>query len=102
MKMIDRCKPMKVFISGAMTGIVNHNRLAFHMAQNYLEHYGHICMNPAVLDDGFEYDDYLNICLAMLNACDAVYVLKNSEHSKGSQREIEFAKGLGLDIFYEE
>jgi len=29
-------------------------------------------------------------------------VLKNSEHSKGSQREIEFAKGLGLDIFYEE
>lgn len=44
-------------------------------------------------------DDYYRYSLAWLERSDAVLVMPNSEHSKGTQAEIAKAKELGIPIF---
>lgn len=46
-------------------------------------------------------DDYYRYSIGWLDACDCIYVLKNSENSKGTQNEIEYAKKLRIPILYE-
>lgn len=41
---------MKVYISGPMTGYVNHNREAFDACEEALKKLGHSAVNPATLD----------------------------------------------------
>lgn len=45
--------------------------------------------------------DWLARCVAWLECCDAIYVLKGSEQSKGTGVELGFAKALGLEIMFE-
>ena len=58
-------------------------------------------MNPAVLSEGFPYESYMPICLAMLEACNTVCMLKNWKDSKGARVEHEYAKLQGKNIIYE-
>jgi len=44
---------------------------------------------------------WLNGGLEILRRCDAVFVLSNFGDSDGSHEELELAKALGLEIFYE-
>jgi hypothetical protein len=99
---IEREKPMKVFISGKMTGVVGYNHNEFNKAESYLQHYGHIVLNPAVLPIGMERHDYMVICYAMVEVADAVYVLRNSEDSIGSQEEVRYATAIGKKIYEQE
>ena len=39
--------------------------------------------------------------LEILRRCDAVYVLKDSENSKGTQAEVKLAEDLGMLVLYE-
>jgi len=39
--------------------------------------------------------------MGWLEVSDCIYVLKDSEKSKGTQAEIKRAKELNIDIFYE-
>jgi hypothetical protein len=39
--------------------------------------------------------------IELLQRCDAIFVLNNSDNSKGTQNEIEIAKDLGLEIIQE-
>lgn len=63
-------------------------------------------LNPAktnaYLPKDFEHMDYMHICFAMLDKCQAIYMLKSWENSKGAQQEYIYAKNLGLEIYYEE
>ena len=43
--------------------------------------------------------DFYEYSLSWLAVSDAIYVLENSEHSKGTQKEIEFARSMGLPVF---
>lgn len=45
-------------------------------------------------------EDYYRYSLAWLEACDAVFVLPNSENSKGAQAEIKRAKELKMPVFH--
>jgi len=45
--------------------------------------------------------DYYRYSMGWLEVSDCIYVLKNSEKSKGTQAEIKRAKELDIDIFYE-
>lgn len=63
-------------------------------------------INPAKVNANlpldFSHMDYMHICFAMLDKCQAIYMLKGWENSKGAQQEYIYAKNLGLEIYYEE
>jgi hypothetical protein len=57
---------------------------------------GSLSSNPVT-----DYEGWLEIDFAFLRKCDAIYMLKDWEQSKGAVREHELAKELGLKIIYE-
>ncbi len=92
---------MKVFISGPITGVENY-RDTFHEKKRHLEAQGHVCMNPAVLPyPGFEHEEYMRVCLAMIDVCDAVYFIKGWEQSIGSNMEHSYAIVESKILLYE-
>ena len=90
---------MKVYISGGITGIDNYKEV-FAAAERELTEAGHAVMNPAVLPDGFDYEEYIHVCLAMVDVCDAVYLLPNWEKSVGSMMEMRYAEKCGKAILH--
>lgn len=92
---------MKVYLSGKITGDVGY-RQKFEAVQNELTSYGYVVFNPAVLPDGFEYEDYMSLDLLILSRCDAIYLLRDWKNSPGAKRELEEAKRLGLQILDED
>ena len=85
---------MKVYISGRMEGLPPERvQKHFAEAQEYLTTEGFIVMNPDCLRmcPGFDYDDYMSIDLAMLERCDAIYMLEGWEESGGARKELIFA-----------
>ena len=91
---------MKVYLSGKITGDVDY-RKKFEAVQNELRVYGYVVFNPAVLPDGFEYEDYMDLDLLILSRCDAIFLMRDWRNSPGAKREYEEAKRLGLRILTE-
>lgn len=87
----------KIYIAGKISGFKNYKE-KFSKAEKQLIAQGHICMNPAVLPEGFPYKAYIPICIAMIDQCDSVYMLNNWEDSKGARFELEYAKVSGKEI----
>ena len=92
---------MKVYLSGKITGDAGY-RQKFEAVQNELTSYGYVVFNPAVLPDGFEYEDYMSLDLLILSRCDAIYLLRDWKNSPGAKLELEEAKRLGLQILDED
>lgn len=80
---------LKIYISGPMTGLPNYNREAFNAAAEELKDKYHV-INPAVLPDGLEYDDYIDIAKILIKRCDAIYLLPGWQGSKGANIEYDF------------
>lgn len=89
---------MKVYIAGPMTGLPDYNRPAFNAAAKILSQCGEIVLNPAVLPDGMRHEEYMTICLAMVEVCDAVMLLPGWEQSVGAQMEHKRARELGKEV----
>lgn len=49
--------------------------------------------------DDVEFDDFMEICLDFLSACD-VLIVAGEEISKSVQMEIDFAKLVGMEVQY--
>ena len=81
---------MKVFISGAISSDQNYIQ-KFSDAALWLVKQGYTVMNPAILPHGFSQEEYLHICKAMIDCCDAVIFLHDWETSPGSNVEHEYA-----------
>lgn len=90
----------KVYVAGKISGLANYKEI-FRNAEIQLKAKGHQVMNPAILGEGFEYKSYMPICLAMLEACDTVFMLNNWQDSKGAKVEHEYAKLQGKNIVYQ-
>ena len=86
---------MIIYIAGAITGDLRY-RDKFRQAERKLQDLGHIVVNPAFLPDGLK--DYLSINRAMIDQCDYIYVLKGSEKSKGTQKELDYCKSKGWTV----
>jgi len=85
-----------VYIAGPMTGIKNFNREAFNQASDYIHiETGCIVLNPAVLPLGLKHDQYMEICLPMVNISDVIVLLPGWEGSKGANAELDYAIGTG-------
>ena len=92
---------MKVYIAGKITGNPDYKE-QFAEAERHLRAQGHTTVNPAVLPDGFEHHEYMKICFAMIDACDAVYFLSNWKESKGACMEYNYAFEQNKGIMFEE
>lgn len=89
----------KIYIAGPMTGYENFNRQSFNDAEARLYIYDKATvLNPATLPDGLTQGQYMDICLAMIRAADAIYLLKGYEESKGAMAELAYAEKLELEI----
>jgi hypothetical protein len=79
-------QPMKIFISGKITGDPDY-REKFAQAEREIINKGHVVMNPAILPAGFSHAEYMTITLAMQSACDATYMMPDWEESEGAKME---------------
>ena len=87
---------MVVYISGAMSGLPNANRDAFHEMEAQITMLGYKVLNPAWIPDGLSYSQYIAIDIAMLSAATFMLVLPGSKNSKGVAAEIAVAESLGI------
>ncbi|EIT0628895.1 DUF4406 domain-containing protein [Escherichia coli] len=94
-------KPV-VFIAGPMTGYHNFNRDEFNAEARILEERGFTVLNPAILPDGLQHEQYLQITLSMLEQADAVFLMNGWEKSTGATREFDRACELGLLFLYQD
>lgn len=90
---------MKIYISGPITGVTSYRR-RFARVERALRNLGHTPMNPAVVSEGFDYDDYMKICRVMLEVCDAIFMMPGWEKSHGANIELGWAEELELPVFY--
>lgn len=91
---------MKYYIAGKITNNPNY-RQQFAEAEKQLLQEGHHVMNPAALPYGFDYEDYMTVCFAMIDVCEALYMLDGWTDSPGANREHERARATGKRIDYQ-
>lgn len=89
---------MKIYISGAITNNENFKE-EFEDTESLLIGLGHKVMNPASLPEGFSQKDYMDICISMINSCDAIYMIKGWKESEGAKIEKAYAEKIGLKVF---
>lgn len=77
---------MKLYLAGKITGDPNY-KAKFAEAAKALRSAGYSVMNPAELPDGFDYPDYMKICAAMIEVCDATCLLPDWTESDGAKFE---------------
>lgn len=89
---------MVLFWRRKETGVFKYKE-KFIEAEEYIRGLGHIVLNPSFLPEGLS--DYYEINKAMIDQCDAIYVLLNYENSTGTKKEIEYAESTGKQVIYQ-
>ena len=90
-----------IYIAGKITGDKDY-RAKFCLADVRLRIEGYKVLNPALLPDGLERRQYMDICFAMIRQSDAVYFLKDWKESEGAKIEHALAEYEEREIIYEE
>lgn len=89
---------MIIYLSGKITGDDDYEA-KFAKEEQKLRNDGHIVLNPASLPEGLPQDKYLPICMSMLDAADAIYMLDDWLESKGAIIERDYAVYQGKEVF---
>ena len=93
---------MRIYLSGKMTGLPDLGRNHFDNTHCILENRGHVVLNPGLLPIGLPKGQYMPMCLAMLEAADAIYMLHGWEDSPGACLEHDYAAYQNKMIYYED
>ena len=96
---------MKIYISGKISGLDPvEAKKNFIKAELRLKLQGHEVMSPKGIMDfaGFEHEDYMHVCKAMIDVCDAIYMLANWQASKGSREELCYAREWRKQVLWED
>lgn len=87
---------LKVYISGPITDNP-HFKEDFAEAEEILKAFGFDVVNPAKEQpEGWTWVDYMKRDLKQLLDCDAIYLIKGFEKSKGSMLELRISKALKM------
>lgn len=82
---------MILYLSGPISGNLFYG-LQFSFAEIASEAKGHTALNPASLPKGLkDYEDYMKIGFAMLDAADGIVMLRGWKKSEGAKRELRYA-----------
>lgn len=93
---------MTVYIAGAISKNPNY-KADFEKAENDLKAKGFTkIISPTILPSNLEYEQYMTITFAMVQACDCVYMLKNWKDSDGATREYYFAIANKKTVIFED
>lgn len=96
-------KKKKVYIGGKMTGMTKEESQAlFNRAEAALKLVGYKVVNPWKIRVPKYYSGQLLRSLKELAKCDAIFLLENWTDSNGAKCEYWFAKGMGLEIMFED
>ena len=87
-----------IYISGPITGDPDYLK-KFFAAEQYLTCKNWTVLNPAYLPGNMDPKKYMPICMAMLEAADAILLLHGFTHSDGSMLEYKYAEYQGKEMF---
>ena len=95
----------RIYISGRITSDPLYME-KFEEAENELIDKGYrSIVNPAYvnkwLPEDFTHDNYMEVCLAELRQCEAIYMLTGWKKSVGALREYQEAAERGMEIVYQ-
>lgn len=95
-------KQTVIYISGPMTGVVDHNVPAFDAVERFLTYYGYKPINPAN-NDGRSRDKpwhyYMSLDIVSVCQSNALLLLPDWEFSRGAIVEIAVAERLETPIY---
>jgi len=98
-------RPLRIYISGPITGMPGLNRPAFDAAAEHIRAAGFVPVNPFDLidqeraaRDGWQWSDYMRVDIAALCECDAIVLLDGWMFSSGAWLERQIASSLGLPL----
>lgn len=92
---------MRIYISGAMAKRPDTYKEDFAKAEKEITDKGYIVINPAWLPKGLDRNRYMPVCLAMVDAADAIYMMNGWEESKGARLEKAYAEYQDKLVLYE-
>lgn len=96
---------MKIYVAGKVTGVDKGElNVKFASASIHLKKQGHETFVPCVLPDypDVPHSDYMHICYAMIDVCDAIYMLYDWQKSKGARMELQYACDHRKEIMYQD
>ncbi len=92
----------KLYISGAITGMPDLNRVLFSNATDKLRNMGLEVVNPHELCTGIPAEEWtkcMQLCIIALVTCSVMILLPGWQESRGATLEFTIAQALGLRIF---
>lgn len=93
----------RVYISGPITGCEDFEK-KFIKAEEDLKKKGYDIVNPAYLAKvmpNARHEQYMNICIPLMDECNAIYLLEGWEWSHGASIEYGYALGRDMMVFRE-
>lgn len=95
----------RIYISGGITQVSDYQR-NFDKAEEYvkLKYPRTEVINPTMvkLPESCTHEDYMKICIPLLELADTIYMMRGWEKSKGACIEYGFALGANKTIIFEE
>ena len=93
---------MTVYISSAITNNPIY-KMQFGDMQRKLERDGHEVVNQALftLKANWGFDEIMDFCLRALDSADAIVMFGDWKDSRGANRELGYALGKGIKVYYE-
>jgi len=94
-----------IYIAGKYTGDQAENVRKAVMAGDRLLEKGYIPYIPHLshlwhLISPHDYETWIKIGLAILERCDAIFMVSGWEESIGAKKELDFAQSIGLEVIY--